>query len=424
MHSLEVQKKAYARLILEQGVNVQPGQSISIRAETVHRDFVHRLVEQAYTMGARYVDVNWSDLTVDRIRLTASQPEHLEYAPDYPTQRGAEQLAQGWAMISITGREDPDVFEGVDAAAMQRAQTAAMAKLKDWYTGVMADKIPWTVCAAPTPGWAAKLFPNLPPDKAIEKLWHAILNATRADSEDPAAAWQVHVDKLQAVVDYLHRHQVRTLHFLDPEPGPDGEPRTQFSISLTDRPRWLTGSSEAGTGVTFSPNIPTEEAFSTPHRLRTEGWVRTSMPFFTLAQQVENAYFRFEAGEVVEFHAERGQAVLEQFFGVPGTRYLGEIALVDVNSPIYRSGILFHDTLFDENAACHIAFGRAYPGGVEGGDAMSSEELEAFGVNDSPLHQDIMFGTPTLQLTGISVDGEEVPIMQEGQYVAAIFAGK
>jgi aminopeptidase len=250
--------------------------------------------------------------------------------------------------------------------------------------------------------------------------------ATRADTKDPIAAWQAHVEKLQAVVDYLHRHQVRTLRCLDPEPGPDGEPRTNLTIGLTDRPRWITGSSQAGTGVTFSPNIPTEEAFSTPHRLRTEGWVRTSMPFFTLAQQVEDAYFRFEAGEVVEFHAQRGQAVLDQFFSVPGTRYLGEIALVDVNSPIYRSSacgkrILFHDTLFDENAACHIAFGRAYPGGVEGNEQMSAAELTTFGVNDSPLHQDIMFGTPTLQLTGISADGRDVPIMTEGQYVAAIF---
>ncbi|MBX3001875.1 MAG: aminopeptidase [Caldilineaceae bacterium] len=424
MNALETQKKAYARLILEQGITVQPGQSLAIRAEIVHREFVRLLAEQAYTMGARYVDVTWSDLTVDRIRLTTGQPEHLAYSPDYPAQRGAEQLADGWAIISITGRENPDVFEGIDAAAMQQVQTAAMAKLKDWYTGVMANQIPWTVCAAPTPGWAAKLFPNLPADEAIQRLWAAILSATRADTEDPAAAWQAHIDKLQAVVDYLHKHRVHTLHFLDAEPGPDGEPRTQLTIGLTDRPRWITGSSQAGTGVTFSPNIPTEEAFSTPHRLRTEGWVRTSMPFFTLAQQIENAYFRFERGEVVEFHAERGQAVLEQFFSVPGTRYLGEIALVDVNSPIYQSGILFHDTLFDENAACHIAFGRAYPGGVEGNEAMSAEELAAFGVNDSPLHQDIMFGTPTLQLTGISADGSEVAIMHDGQYVPAIFEGK
>jgi aminopeptidase len=424
MDRLETQKKAYARLILEQGINLQPGQSLSIRAETIQRAFVHLLVEEAYAKGARFVDVNWIDLSVERIRLSQSQPEYLDYAPDYPAQRGAEQLADGWAMISITGREDPDIFEGIDAAAMQRAQTASMAKLKDWYTGVMANQIPWTVCAAPTPGWAAKLFPDLPADEAVDKLWQAILSATRADAEDPAAAWQAHVEKLQAVVDYLHTHQVRTLHFLDPEPAADGQPRTQLTIGLTDRPHWITGSSQAGTGVTFSPNIPTEEAFCTPHRLRTEGWVRTSMPFFTLAQTVEDAYFRFEAGEVVEFHAARGQAVLDQFFSVPGTRYLGEIALVDVNSPIYGSGILFHDTLFDENAACHIAFGRAYPGGVAGNEQMSAEELAAFGVNDSPLHQDIMFGTPTLQLTAICADGGEVPIMQDGQYVAAIFEGR
>ncbi|MEZ4640273.1 MAG: aminopeptidase, partial [Caldilineaceae bacterium] len=271
---------------------------------------------------------------------------------------------------------------------------------------------------------AQQVFPDASPAEAMEKLWAAILSAARADGDDPVAAWQAHLQTLTAVADYLNHNDVRTLHFVDDVLADDGKPRTNLTIGLTDSPLWLTGPSQAGTGVQFSPNIPTEETFTTPHRLRAEGWVRTSMPFFTLEQQVADAYFRFEQGELVEFHAAHNEAILAQFFDVPGTRRLGEIALVDVNSPIYRSGLLFFDTLFDENAACHIAFGRAYPAGLQGGNELSEDALIEAGVNDSPLHQDIMFGAPTLRLTGVCADGREIPIMAQGRYVDAIFQEK
>jgi aminopeptidase len=420
--SMEDKKKAYARLILAQGVNLQPGQALAVRAELVHREFVHLLAEMAYEIGARLVDVDWTDLTLDRIRLRGSYPEYLDHAPNYLTARYQERLETNWATISIVGREDPHIFDDIEATAMQRLQKATRSKLKAWYAGVMANQIAWCVCAAPTPQWAKQVFPTTATAEAVDKLWTAILAATHADADDPVVAWQTHLQKLQAVVDFLHARQVRTLHFVDTEPGPDGKPGTNLTIGLTDHPYWITGASQSGTGVEFSPNIPTEEAFSTPHKDRTEGWVRTSMPFFTLEQKVENAYFRFEHGAVVEFQAEHGQDVLAEFFAVEGTRYLGEIALVDVTSPIYRSGILFHDTLFDENAASHVAFGKAYPGGTAGGDALSEAELSELGVNESPLHQDIMFGTPTMQVTAICADGSQTLVMENGQYVPEIFA--
>jgi aminopeptidase len=421
MASLETQIEGYARLILSQGVNLQPGQALSIRAELVHRDFVRLLTQTAYSMGARYVEIDWQDPVLDRIRAKTSALEHLTYAPDYLVQRGEDRLQSGWASISITGREDPDVFEGVDAAAMQQMYASFRAKLRSYYKGVMANQIAWCVCAASTPAWAQQVFPDAAPAEAETKLWAAILAAARADQDDPSAAWQAHQQKMGTVAAYLNRNDVRTLHFVDDVLDEEGKPRTNLTIGLTDKPLWLAGGSKTATGIEFSPNIPTEETFSTPHRLRTEGWVRTSMPFFTLEQKVEDAYFRFEEGKLVAFHAATNEAVLTQFFDVPGTRYLGEIALVDVNSPIYRSGILFYDTLFDENAACHIAFGRAYPNGLQGSEALNDDELLAAGVNDSPLHQDIMFGSPTLRLTGTCADGRQIPIMAQGRYVDAIF---
>jgi aminopeptidase len=421
---LAEQKKSYGRLILNQGVSLQPGQALAIKAEIAHREFVHLLAGLAYEMGARYVDIDWLDYRLDRIRLERSHPDHLEYTPDSVAQRGEERLQTNWATISVTGREDPDIFDGVDSTAMQRMQSALRMKQKSWYGGVMANRIAWCVCAAPTPAWAQQIFPNLPEDEAVDRLWAAILSASRADGGDPVTAWQAHLHRLQSVVEFLHRHQVQTLHFVDREAAGDGQPRTELTIGLTDRPRWLSVGDEANTGVTFSANIPSEETFSTPHCDRTEGWVRTSMPFFTLEQKVEDAYFRFERGEVVEFHARQGQEVLEEFFKVPGSRYLGEIALVDITSPIYQSGLIFYNTLFDENAASHIAFGKAYPRGLRGSEEMSEEELKTAGVNDSPLHQDVMFGSPTMQLTGTTAEGDEITIMQDGRFVAEAMEGR
>jgi aminopeptidase len=422
MEMIEKQKEAYARLILSQGVSLQPGQALAIKCEIAHREFVHLLARIAYQMGARFVEIDWLDYRLDRLRLEHSHPDHLEYVPDYVAQRGEERLETNWATISITGREDPDVFDGVDSTAMQRMQSAARVKQKSWFGGVMANRIAWCVCAVPTPAWAQRVFPDLPEAAAVEQLWAAILSASRADGADPVVEWQAHLHRLRSVVDFLHHHQVQTLHFVDHELAADGRPRTDLTIGLTDRPRWLSVGDQAQTGVTFSANIPSEETFSTPHRARTEGWVRTSMPFFALEQKVEDAYFRFEQGELVEFQARQGQEVLEEFFKVPGTRHLGEIALVDVTSPIYQSGLIFYNTLFDENAACHIAFGKAYPGGVQGSQSMSEEELAAFGVNDSPLHQDIMFGSPTMQITGITADGSQVTIMEEGRFADEVMA--
>jgi aminopeptidase len=228
------------------------------------------------------------------------------------------------------------------------------------------------------------------------------------------------------------------LHFYDPAPGPDGKPSTDLTIGLTDRPHWAGGNSGLGTeadenrqngeaGGTvgtpiFLPNIPTEELFTTPHRLRVNGWMRTSRPSFPFRREVDEVTFRFEDGCVVDFSAGEGQETYEQFFAVEGTRYLGEVALVDVSSPIFQSGLTYYNTLFDENAACHVAFGQAYPIGLEGGAELSAEEQFEAGVNSSDLHLDVMIGTATLDVTGHLSDGSELEIMRQGRYTSAVLA--
>ncbi len=219
-------------------------------------------------MGAALalVEVDWIDPKLTRIRLDHSQPDHLDYVPDYLAQRGEERLQTGWATISITGSEDPDIFDGVDATAMQRMQSATRQKLRAWSAGVMANGIAWCVCAVPTPAWAQQVFPELAEAEAMQALWDAILAASRADGDDPVGEWQAHLQKVQKVADFLISRRVQTLHFVDSTPGPDGKPRTDFTIGLTDRPFWLAVGDRAKTGVTFSANIPSEETFSTPHR--------------------------------------------------------------------------------------------------------------------------------------------------------------
>ena len=419
--SLDQQLDRYARLLIHTGVNLQPGQSLRVRGELVHREFIHRLAAQAYDAGARFVDVEWQDPVLAKTRLQHSQPDYLSYVPDYLEPWAKEVVEQDWAVITITGSQFPDIFDDVDPQRMREVFSAYMGKLATYRQGLMGGKAAWNVCGAATPAWAQKIFPDLGPEEALEQLWQAIFQAVRLDQPDPTQAWEEHDRKLKQLVRYLTENQVRRLHFLDPAPGPDGQPRTDLTVGLTDEPAWVGGSTHTQSGRRFFPNMPTEEVFSTPHRQRAQGWTRISRPAFPFQREVRDAYFRFQDGELVEFRSEDGQEVLEQFFQIPGTRRLGEVALVDSTSPIFQSNLVFYDILFDENATCHIAFGRAYPMGIHRGQERSSEELVAMGLNESDAHLDMMIGTTTMNITGLCADGREVPVMEQGTFVPVIF---
>ena len=436
MTSRNPELEQYAQLLIRLGVNLQPGQSLTIKTEPIHRDFALLVAEAAYDAGAKFVAVEYSDMRLQSVRIRKSTEESLEHLPGYFGEIARERKDDGWAAISLVGEEDPALPGQLDPDGLRILQTAEYRAMMPWRMSMMEMKQQWNVAALPTPAWAQKVFPRLPAVEALPRFWQEIRRIIRLDADDPMAAWQAHLDNLEKARSTLQAKQVRALHFFDPSPGSDGKPSTDLTIGLTDRPNWAGGVGGLGTarddeeGVdgqrdgggtpVFLPNIPTEELFTTPHRLRVNGWMRTSRPSFPFRREVAEVTFRFEEGRLVDFAAGEGQGIYEQFFAVEGTRYLGEVALVDVSSPIFRSGLVYYNTLFDENAACHVAFGQAYPIGLVGGAAMAADELAEAGVNASTLHLDVMIGTATLDVTGHLSDGSEMAIMRQGRYTPAM----
>jgi aminopeptidase len=413
------QLQPYAALLLRTGVNLQPDQSLVIRAELAHAEFVRLIVAEAYALGAAFVHVEWTDAPTQRAMLLNADLEKWNL-PAYEIARHRQMVDEHWARLALVGPEFPFVFDGVPP---ERTRTVAVKRsraVKFYTEAVMANQQQWCVAAVATPAWARRVYGDLGIDEAVTALWQHILQFARADRPDPVAAWDEINRTLKAAADYLHSERVRAVHLFDPTPGPDGKPATDLTIGLTDRPLWAGGSASTPAGAVFQPNMPTEEIFCTPHNQRTEGYVRTSRPSYPMAREVDGAYFRFEQGEVVEYHATVGEEVLTQFFTIDGARRLGEIALVDTGSPIFQSGRVFYEILFDENAACHFAFGEAYPECVEGGGVMSRDELAALGVNQAETHVDFMVGTPTMDVTGLSDDGRRIPIMRAGRFVAEV----
>jgi len=418
--TLEQQIARYAELLIHSGANLQPGQSLRLGAELEHAEFVRLVVAAAYKAGARYVHIDWNDAPTTKQRLLHSQPDYLTFLPAYEVARHQEMVNDGWARIALTGDAYPDIYDDLDPTGMRTiAQTRAQ-KLKFYSHAQMANHIPWCVAGVPTRAWAQKVFPDLDPAAAQQALWALVLRACRVDQPDPVAAWQQHDRMLKQVVDFMARNEVRAVRFLDRQPGPDGQPHTDLTVGLTDAPRWLGGGAATTKGISFFPNMPTEETFTTPHNGRTTGWVRTSKPTFPFERKVENAYMRFVDGEVVEYHAETGQAVLDQFFAIPGARRLGEVALVDMRSPITQANRIFFDILFDENAVSHIAFGEAYPEGMIGSESMREDELAAHGVNAADTHVDFMIGTPTMTLYGQCADGRTITLMVDGKFTPEV----
>ncbi|MCB0253896.1 MAG: aminopeptidase [Anaerolineae bacterium] len=416
------QKQAYARLIINAGVNLRKGQGVYIQAELGHRDFVRLLTKEAYAAGAKMVMADWRDPLMDRERYLSVADEYLEYLPDFVEIRAREMIDDDWVRIALTGDEYPDAYDGVDPARMRRQRSAAAKRLRPITQRIMNNEISWCVAGVPVVPWAQKVFPDLDPQAALDKLWELVLQVVRADQPDPVAAWQQHDANLKKVPAFMDRNQVRAIRYLDEKPGPDGKASTDLTVGLTAQPAWSCGSAINSKGLPFLANIPTEEIFTTPHRDRVTGWVRTSKPGFPFDSELLNAYFRFEDGLVVEWDAVKGRDLLDQLFEMEGARQLGETSLVDVRSPINQAGVIFHDTLFDENAASHIAFGRGYPEGIKDGNQMSTEEVAALGLNNSDAHQDLMIGTDTMKVIGIRADGSEVLIMQDGMFVDDVLA--
>lgn len=411
---------SYAQLIVRTGIHVQPGQCIRIGAELAHAKLVRLLCAEAYRAGARYVHVDWIDALTAKQRLLHSREEDLEFLPNYEIVRHQEMVDEGWTRIALVGPEAPDAYDDVSPGAMRTTASARARALKFYMQAMMANRSQWCVAGAATPAWAAKVFPDLDSEAAQQRLWEVIFHTCRIDTPDPQAVWEAHDRRLKSAVRFMAEREIQGVRFVDRQNGQDGKPRTDLTVWLTERPQWIGAAAQTRGGVSFFPNMPTEEIFTTPDARRTEGYVTLSKPAFPFEREVRNARFVFEQGEVVDFAAEVGQDVLEQYFEIEGTRRLGEVALVDVRSPVNQADVIFYETLYDENAACHIAFGQAYPDGVVGGSDLADEELAALGVNKSDAHQDVMIGTETMDVIGLRENGETVMVMENGKFIAEI----
>jgi len=401
--------QSYAELLVRVGVNVQPGQKLIVRAGVDAAPLVRRVVETAYRIGSPYVEVLWSDDVVTRARFLYGPEGSFGIIPQYRADAMNALSAEGAASLAILA-DDPDALAGTQPerfAAFQRAWRPATRPYSDL---AMSDRIAWCVAAASAPAWARKVFPKLPEDEAVAALWEAIFTATRVTEPDPVAAWRAHNEGLSRRKRLLNDQRFAALLFKGPG--------TDLRVGLADGHLWDGGSSTLPNGVEFVANMPTEEVFTAPHRARVDGTVRATMPLAYNGILIDDFSLEFKDGEVVEAVAGKGQAALDEILGTDaGARRLGEVALVPTSSPIARTGLLFLETLFDENAACHIALGRGYTNCVRGAQEMTDAEKLEHGLNDSLTHVDFMIGSPDVDVTGELAGGGLVPLLRKGEWV-------
>ncbi|MFZ5813959.1 MAG: aminopeptidase [Bacillota bacterium] len=401
----------YAALLVRVGINLQPGQEVMVSGTLEHADLVRRVVEKSYDAGARRVHVRWEDPQVTRMTMARADAGALAEYPVHLARWDEEILAGGGAYISIVG-SDPKLLAGIDPARIASASQAAARARQGVNAYISSLKASWVVGAAPTKGWADLVVADRPEGERVDALWDYILQACRVTGEgDPVQAWQVHLGRLNDRTEYLNRMRFARLHFR--------APGTDLTVDLPAGHLWVAGGAARNAqGTPFCPNLPTEEVFTAPLRDGVNGTVRSTLPLNKGGSLITGMTLRFERGRVVAYSAEQGEAVLKGILETDeGASYLGEVALVPVSSPIYRTGVLFYNTLFDENASSHLALGRAYPFNLEGGVAMSAEQQRAAGLNYSHEHVDFMIGSPELDVDGETAAGERVPLFRKGLWV-------
>ncbi len=399
---------SYADLIVAVGLNLQAGQQLMASAPLEASPLLAKVTEAAYKCGARYVHPFYNDDAVTLARFKYAPRDSFDFYPDWLARGMLELVEDNGARLSITGN-DPDLLKGQDGDAIAASQKAAQTALKPFMGKIMKDAVNWCVAATATPAWADKVFPDAPEGERVGLLWDAIFKAVRADSEDAVANWQTHLAELEARRTHLNGRRYRALHYR--------APGTDLLLGLADGHIWKGGASQNDAGTTFVANLPTEEVFTAPHRGRVEGTVSSSKPLSYGGQLIEDFSFTFKDGRVVDAHAAQGEDALKRLLATDdGATRLGEVALVPHSSPISQSGVLFYNTLFDENAASHLALGRAYRFCAEGGTTMSDDEAQAVGLNDSLTHVDFMIGSGETEITGVRDDGGEEPVMAAGEW--------
>jgi aminopeptidase len=404
----------YADLLVSR-VGLQAGQNLLIRTEPVHYELAGIIAEAAYKHGAQYVEISSNDIEKMhgyRARIENSKEEYLSYLPNYKIETWKEMVKDKWALIALKGEEDPDFLAGLDQARNSVVIKTFADAGKPFRKATMNDEIQWLVAFAPSEKMAGKIM-DMPAGKdAQEKLWEVLKPILLLDKDDPASEWRKKGQELKKRSATLTDKKLKEVHFKGPG--------TDLTIGLAEQAQWMGGPSATPDGVEFSPNIPTEEVFTTPDYRIAEGRVQITRPVLVpvIGKMIYGAWLVFQNGEVVEWGADEGKDVLDTYFELdPQAKFLGELALVDSNSPIYQADRTFYNILFDENASCHIALGAGYPGGFKGADVMSDEELMKNGVNVAKVHTDFMIGSPEVDVTGTTYSGEKVEIIKDGVFV-------
>ncbi|MEE0126087.1 MAG: aminopeptidase [Enterococcus faecalis] len=401
--------KKYARLIAETGVNVQDNHTVVLQISVDQAPLARLITEEAYRLGAAEVIVQWSDETIQREFLAHAATDRIENVPQYKIDQTDDWIAKGASRISVVS-SNPDALAGVDAqrvAAFQAANGKALVNLRK---ATQANKVSWTVVAAASEGWAAKVFPELATsEEQVDALWNEIFKTTRIYEENPVIAWNIHDKKLQEKAAELNEQQFTALHYT--------APGTDLTIGLPKNHLWEGAGSYNARGDEFMANMPTEEVFTAPDSRRVDGYVSSTKPLSYAGTIISGMKFTFKDGKVVDFSAEQGEEALKNLLAIDeGAKHLGEVALVPDPSPISQSGLIFYNTLFDENASNHLAFGSAYAFNLQGGTEMSEEELAEAGLNRSQTHVDFMVGSDKMNIDGIKEDGTIVPVFRNGDW--------
>ena len=399
--------RAYARLIVRAGINVQKGQEVLIYADLDQPEFVQMVVEEAYKAKASKVIVEWNYAPLEKIHVRHQSVKTMGKVEKWQLER-QEHFCQAMPARIHLVSEDPDGLKGMNMEKVAKAQQLRYPVLKP-YVDRREGAQQWCIAAVPGVAWAKKVFPGMRANAAVEKLWEAILSTSRVD-EDPVAAWEKHNADLTARCDYLNSLGIRQLHYT-------ADNGTDFTVGMIPEARFCGGGETSRQGIFFNPNIPTEECFISPMKGQAEGIVYATKPLSYQGQLIEDFSIRFENGKAVEVKAAKGEELLKTMIAMDeGAAYLGECALVPQASPIAESGILFYNTLFDENAACHLALGMGFADTIRDHHNKSLEECRALGINDSMIHEDFMIGCDSMNIDAICADGSLVPVFRGGNW--------
>ena len=399
--------QSYAELIVRNGINPSPGQAVIVTAGLDQPEFVRMVVRECYRAGAGEVVVNFTDMAIDKLDQLYQDEEKLSHLKPWEKSRW-QWVSENFPARIWLDSDDPDGMNGIDQDKHSRTFSSRVKEIKP-YRDIIENRHQWCIAAVPGPEWAAKVFPGIPVDEAVEKLWEAILSASRANG-DALKNWQEHNSNIHNFCQKLNDLRFARLHYKSSN-------GTDFTVGLMKEGIFCGAAETDLEGRVFNPNIPSEEVFTSPKRGEADGVLVSTKPLSWQGTLIEDFSIRFENGRAVECKARCGQEALEKMISIDdGAAYLGECALIGKNSPINNLGILFYNTLFDENASCHVALGRGFDCCVEDYSKYSKDELKALGINDSVIHVDFMIGADDLEITGTTFDGKKITVFRNGEW--------